>query len=101
MNLDALQTKLIAAAKQNPPSENVPYMFEKRVMANLRGHSPLNIWASLAQPMWRAALSCVAITLLCGAWSFSHIATSDTDLGQDLDTAVYASLDQHAEEVAW
>ncbi|MGZ5545341.1 MAG: hypothetical protein ACXWIU_11750 [Limisphaerales bacterium] len=102
MNLEALQTKLMSAAKANPPSQTVPYCFEKRVMANLRGHSPLNVWALWAQPLWRAALSCVAITMLCGVWSFSNLATTDSgDLSQDLETAVYAGLNQHVEDAAW
>src|SRR4051812_22835513 len=102
MNLDALQTKLVNAAKANPPSENVPYCFEKRIMATLRNQSPVNIWALWAQPLWRAALSCVAITMLCGVWSFSSLSTNDSgDLSQDLETAVYAGLNQHVEDAAW
>jgi hypothetical protein len=101
MNLDGLRTKLIAAAKNNPPAENVPYLFEKRVMANLRSHSPLNIWALWGQPMWRAAISCVAITLLCGVWSLSNISAADSnDFSQDFESAVFAGMSQHVED-AW
>ncbi len=102
MNFDTLQSKLISAAKANPPAQNVPYCFEKRVMANLKGQSPLNVWALWAQPLWRAALSCIAITMLCGVWSLSHLSTPDsTDLSQDLESAVYAGLNQHVEEATW
>ena len=43
MNLAELERKLIAAARANPPSDRVPYAFEKRIMARLaeparRGH---------------------------------------------------------------
>ena len=102
MNLETLQTRLISAAKANPPSSNVPYCFEKRVMAHLRNQSPVNIWALWAQPLWRAALSCIAITMLCGIWSMANLSTSDSsDLSQDLESAVYAGLNQHVEEAAW
>ena len=102
MNLEALQTKLLSAAKANPPSQAVPYCFEKRVMANLAGQKPMNIWAHLAQPMWRAAISCVAITALCGIWTLGSLPASDSnDLSQDLESAVYAGLNQHAEEAVW
>src|SRR5690242_7364312 len=100
MNLEALQTKLMSVAKANPPSQNVPYCFEKRVMTNLRGHSPMNVWALWGQPMWRAALSCIAVTMLCGIWSFSHLHSSDSsDLSQDFESAVYAGL--NVDEAAW
>ena len=35
MNLAELERKLIAAARANPPSDRVPYAFEKRIMARL------------------------------------------------------------------
>ena len=101
MNVDALRNKLITTAKNNPPSDKVPYMFEKRIMARLDGHAPLSIWALWSQPMWRAALSCVAITLLCGIWSFSNLNAADSnDFSQDLESAVFAGMSQHVED-AW
>ena len=36
MNLPKLQEKLLAAARGNPPGDQVPYAFEQRVMARLR-----------------------------------------------------------------
>lgn len=102
MNLEALQTKLISAAKANPPSDKAPYCFEKRVMANIRNMTPVSVWALWAQPLWRAALSCVAITMLCGIWSLSTISSNDSsDFSQDFESAVYAGLSQHVEEAAW
>ena len=102
MNYETLQTKLISAAKANPPSSQVPYCFEKRVMATLRSQSPVNIWALWAQPLWRAAFSCIAITMLCGIWSMADLNTSESsDLSQDLESTVYAGLNQHVEDAAW
>jgi hypothetical protein len=101
MNLDSLQTKLISAAKANPPAQNVPYCFEKRIMANIRAQTPVTVWALWAQPLWRAAFSCIAITMLCGIWSLTTIASDSSDLSQDLETAVYAGLNQHVEDAAW
>src|SRR3569623_138153 len=102
MNLDALQTKLMSAAKANPPAQTVPYCFEKRVMANIRAQSPVNIWALWAQPLWRAAFSCIVITMLCGIWSFSSLNTNDSnDLSQDLVSAVSAGLNLLVVEAGW
>lgn len=36
MKLAALQKKLLAAAKANPPADRVPLAFEKRILANLK-----------------------------------------------------------------
>ncbi len=97
-----LQTKLIRAARNEPPQDHVPYAFEKRVMARIASISPLNFWAMWGRPLWRGALSCVAFTLLCGAWSLSTPASRDNadTIGQDLDGAVLSALNQHVED-AW
>jgi len=101
MNLNELQTKLIAAAKQNPPSERVPYAFEKRIMARIAAQPAANLWALWGQPLWRAAISCVALTLLCGAWSFASVKTSDAEnFSQDFESAVFAGMNQHVEDAA-
>jgi len=39
MNLAGLQRKLIAAARANPPSDRVPFAFEKRILAQLRARA--------------------------------------------------------------
>jgi hypothetical protein len=101
MNASDLQSKLIKAARQEPPQDHVPYAFEKRIMARLAGASPLNYWALWGQPLWRAALSCVAITLLCGLWSLASAPPKDNSdsFAQAFERAVFASSDQHLEDV--
>jgi hypothetical protein len=104
MNLSELQTKLIGAARKQPPRDHVPYAFEKRIMARLAAISPLNPWALWGRPLWRAALSCMAITALCGVWSLASTPPPGRDsadsFAQDLEHTVFASLDQHVED-AW
>jgi hypothetical protein len=114
MNASDLQTKLIEAARQEPPQDHVPYAFEKRIMAHLAGLSPLNYWALWGRPLWRAALSCVAVTLLCVVWSVAATtpkgaAASKSDLSakpdspdnfaQAFDRALFAAADQQPEDV--
>ncbi|MGH7991471.1 MAG: hypothetical protein ACREDS_14945 [Limisphaerales bacterium] len=81
MNLAELQKKLIAAARANAPGDHVPYAFEKRVTALLRSRvapANLDLWV---RGLWRAAISCVAISLLLGAWAFFNSpATASNDL---------------------
>jgi hypothetical protein len=101
MNTSDLQTKLMEAARKEPRQDQVPYAFEKRIMARLAGLAPLNSWALWGRPLWRAALSCVAITLLCGIWSMATAPKGDNSdsFAQAFERAVFASSDQHAEDV--
>jgi len=47
--------------------------------------------------LWQAAVSCVAIALLLGAWAFFNPAasTKTTDLSQNFETTLLASVDQN------
>ena len=96
MDLAELQRKLIAAAKSNPPSEHVPLAFEKRIMAQLASHPVLDLWAQWSHALWKAAASCVAVTLLLGASSFflHNRPGPATDLSQEFDNTVLAAADQ-------
>jgi hypothetical protein len=98
MNLVELQKKLIAAARANVPGDQVPYAFEKRVTALLASRvAPDNIqlWV---RGLWRAAVSCVAISMLCGTWAvFNPARTASAatdDLSQNFETTLLASVDQ-------
>ena len=92
MNLDNLQTKLIAAARAAQPSERVPYAFEKRVMARLTESVRVDLLGAWSAALWRAAISCVAIVVLSGAWSlWSSYEQRQADFSQEFETAVFAS----------
>ena len=97
MNLVELQKKLIAAARADVPGDHVPYAFEKRVTALLRSRvapDQLTLWV---RGLWRAAVSCVAISLLLGAWAFFNsptTATASNDLSQNFENTLLASVDQ-------
>lgn len=96
MNLTLLQNKLLAAARATQPSDAVPYAFERRIMARLGSTQPLDSWALWGQALWRSAMSCIALTLLCGAvlgwvtWQERHTA----DFSQQIETAVYFAAGQ-------
>jgi hypothetical protein len=92
MNLDNLQTKLIAAARATPPNDRVPYAFEKRIMARLTGAGRADLLGAWSTALWRAAISCIAIVVLSGAWSlWSSHEHSKADFSQEFETAVFAS----------
>jgi hypothetical protein len=91
MDLDNLQHRLIAAARTLHPSECVPFAFEKRIMARLVGR-PADVLGAWSTALWRAAVSCVAIVALSGAWSvLSRSPEVEGDFSRDFETAVFAS----------
>ena len=87
MKIGELQSKLIAAAQANAPGDHVPYLFEKRVTALLKSRvapQSVDLWV---RGLWRAAVSCVVIALVCGVWAMMTPQTSASptdDLSQDL-----------------
>ena len=98
MNLAELQKKLIAAARVNVPGDQVPYAFERRVTALLASRVAPDNLALWVHGLWRAAVSCVAISLLLGAWAFFNPVTATTatadDLSQNFENTLLASVDQ-------
>ena len=96
MNLAELQKKLVAAARKNVPSDHVPYAFEKRVTALLASRVAPHRLDAWVHGLWRAAVSCVAIAIVCGAVAMftPAPAANTTDLSQDFDNTLLASVDQ-------
>ena len=98
MNTEELRKKLLAAARANPPSDHVPLAFEKRVLANLAAKPAADIAALWAHALWRAAIPCVAVTVLLGAFSFipstNNTTANEEDLSQTFEQTMLASADQ-------
>lgn len=95
MLLSELQRKLMAAARLTPPSDAVPFAFEKRIMARLATVSPLDEWVWWGRALWRGAAACALVALLCSAWSFLPPASHDGGgNGDDLEEAVLASVNE-------
>jgi hypothetical protein len=99
MNMAELQKILLAAARANPPSDNVPYAFEERIMAQLAAKPAFDILATWNRTLWRAAAPCVAVTLLLGAWTrfAQHTDSSREALAADLESSLYLPFDNSAE----
>jgi len=102
MKLNELHVKLIAAARKHPPGEHVPYAFEQRIMSRLSARPAPNVWALWCRPLWQAAISCVAITALCGLWAYSNRPSTDgaDNFSQVFEAAVLAPIGEHIED-AW
>ena len=102
MNEKKLHGKLIAAARRHPPSDAVPYAFEKRIVSLLSARPAPNVWGLWCRPLWQAALSCVAITVLCGLWAYGNRPKTEAadNFSQDFEAAVFAPMSEHIED-AW
>jgi hypothetical protein len=99
MNVVDLEKKLIEAARQDKPSDKVPYAFEKRIMAFLEPLPTPDCWGMWAGALWRAAVPCLALMLLLTAWSFvPATAASSDNLSQEMDNTVLAAIDQMPEQ---
>jgi hypothetical protein len=102
MNLDQIQHKLIAAARNHRPSERVPFGFEQRIMARVRALQVPDEWAQWARALWNAAAPCVVIMILMSAWSLFTPAAppanssppAAADLTQALEKTLLAAVDQ-------
>jgi hypothetical protein len=94
MNLDRLQRKLIAVARANPPSDRVPYAFEKRIMARLAGLGETDRWTAWSSLLWRAAAPCLGITLVLSVLTLASggLGSSETPLAEALESTVYAAM---------
>jgi len=100
MDLVELKKKLVAAALCHPPGDQVPYAFEKRIMARLGVRLPTDEWAWWGRALCRGAAACAAVALLLSAWSFLP-ATGPTPANGavDLEEAVLASVNEA--DVTW
>ena len=97
MKLSELERKLIAAAKANPPSERVPYAFEKRIMARLSALRGVDEWLWWSRALWRGAAACAMVALLLSAWSFlPRVGINNVP---DLEDTVLASVNEA--EATW
>ena len=99
MELEHLKQKLIAAARANPPSDRVPYGFERRVMAHLAEAGVTDRWLLWSRALWRAAIPCVLIVIGSGLWSARSSKTETGDLSQQIENAVLSDLNHNLASV--
>ena len=93
MDFAKLHTKLIAAARSNPPSDHVPYAFEKRMLARLGAVQMDDSWAVWGKALWRGAFACLVVAVGLSVWSLQ--ATGEVD--HDFDAAMVSAAEQVVE----
>ena len=94
MKTEQLYQKLINAAKSAPPSTEVPFGFEHRVLARLRAGFRMDPWLVWSGQLWRAAYLSLAAMMLCGAFVFmvDLRKTNANSLADDLEETVMAVI---------
>lgn len=107
MNLNKLEQKLLRAARNPVPGDSVPYAFEQRVMARLKGRSGVSDpWLAWAAGLWRAAVPCFTLMVLVAAWNWTQADSPSNGLGsvagEELEVALVDSIDTNESvEDAW
>ena len=99
MKPSRLEEKLIAVARAHPPSDRVPYAFEKRVTALLLAHPAPDRWALWSRSLWRGAVLCLGVMLVLGGGSLwiHRDNANHGDLSQDFENTMLASANQDSE----
>ena len=99
MNEQKLQQIIIKAAKQIPPDDSVPFAFEKRIMRRIRQVAEVDVLGLWSRMLWRAALPCVLVMALTGAWASlqGQQAAADGEL-PDLEYAVLVPVEVPSED---
>lgn len=92
MELETKRQKLITVAKGCIPSTKVPYAFEKRIMAQLRGMK-LDPWAFWERALWKAAAGCAALVLVLAVFD-QDSAPQTEDLSVAIQNTVYAAVQE-------
>lgn len=90
MDLEKLQQKLMAVAKASPPSDQVPYAFEKRIMARLTAPLKVDEWALCGRWLWRAVTPCMSVMAALGVWVFTTMQPEPES--QNLEQAIENTL---------
>lgn len=99
LNLSDLNRKLIAAARATPSDNQVPYAFEKRIMALVAGKSAVDPWDIWGRALTRAAACCVVLMLLMAAGSYYLFPRSNQDsLSVEAQKTLFAAVDNSADQ---
>lgn len=93
MNLSELQKKLLAAARRNPPDDQVPYAFEKRIMARLTAMPKPSEWLAWSRALWFGAAACVAVALITSVLPLRATDDDDDSFSEGVEQSILGSMD--------
>lgn len=95
MDLEKLHQELVATAKANPPHDQVPYAFEKRIMARLAAPLRVDEWALCGRWLWRAVAPCMSLMVVLGVWvlATTHPEPESQNIEQAIENTLLSSDD--------
>jgi hypothetical protein len=96
MNWSALEKKLIATARKNPPNDRTPYAFEQRVMARLNSCSARDEWSWFNRALWVGAGACTAVAVAASIWLLKPNEGSELNaaFSHGVEQRLFASADE-------
>jgi hypothetical protein len=105
MNREVLRKKLLSTARASSPSDQVPYAFEKRIMARLSERPVFDLTAAWARGLWQAAAPCAILAIALGIWALSGTTapattatTATYDFAQHFENTMLAAVEETSEE---
>ena len=68
--IDVILDEMLAKTRGMPADNQVPYAFEKRIMAHIKEapEASANLWELLGHSLWRAVVPCLAVMVLVAVW---------------------------------
>ena len=93
MKLDKIIEKLLFSVKNNPPSDRVPYAFEKRIIANITEQpQTTDSWLDLGRLLWRAVVPYTAVAMLAAATWLTISPAQNTHVAPSSDMEEVAAM---------
>ena len=68
--IEDILESLLTQTREIPTNDQVPYAFEKRIMAHIKeGPAALaDVWSAWAQSLWKAVVPCLAVLVMVAVW---------------------------------
>jgi len=97
--IDAILDEMLAKTREMPADNQVPYAFEKRIMAHIKETSKptANLWKLWGHSLWRAVVPCLAVMIFVAVWIKTPGETTGTS-ELEAGTPTVATIDSPAKE---
>ena len=97
--IDTILDEMLAKTREMPSDNQVPYAFEKRIMAHIKEapEPAANPWELWGHSLWRALVPCLAILVLAAVWMKAPGETTGTT-SPKADAPTVATIDSPADE---